>query len=86
MNQKEETIYQSFDELDAVNDSVIMVDENITMVDIDDADITESTIADDVDEIEEAIEFTYDTPDPMDGIYITSNDSEDYTNDDLFLV
>lgn len=86
MNQKEETIYQPSDELDAVNDSVVMVDENITMVDEDDADIRETTNADDVDDIEEAIEFTYDTPDPMDGINITSNDSEDYASDDLFLV
>lgn len=86
MNQNEETICQTLEVQNGIDTPVVINEEEITLIDGHDADKIGYAITDNPDDIEESIEFTYDTPDPMDGIYITSNDSEAYTSDDLFSI
>ena len=56
------------------------------MFDGDRTDMEELTMADETDDLYDAIELTYDTPDPMDGIDIASLNPDNSSGDDFSMV
>ena len=65
---------------------VIFVDEEIAMVDEMDRVVAEDALTDSSEPEDFLEEMTFDTPDPMDGIDIASNDTNDYSSDEIFTV
>lgn len=86
MNPNEETIYQAPKSQDGIDNPVMIIDEAVTMFDGDRTDMEELTMADETDDLYDAIELTYDTPDPMDGIDIASLNPDNSSGDDFSMV